>query len=135
MARHISSEKARAHWREILDAVDGGEEIVIERYGRPVAVVAPYREITDNSSYLREPSPFYEEATIARLKAEIIADVVAELDIGPLEPIAWDVGIAELSRMAKAGPSPFADMTADEIVEKMRQTRREIIEADYAHLY
>ena len=44
MTRHLSSEQARAHWRETLDAVAAGERIVIERYGRPVAVLAPYAE-------------------------------------------------------------------------------------------
>ena len=31
MTQRISSEKARANWRELLDSVAGGEEIVIER--------------------------------------------------------------------------------------------------------
>jgi antitoxin (DNA-binding transcriptional repressor) of toxin-antitoxin stability system len=132
MARHISSEKARANWRAILDAVDSGEEIVIERYGHPVAVLSPYNAASETGQ-LREAGPAYATIDVDRLKAEIIAEVLAELS--PPEPISWSEGLAELRRLVKESGSPFADMTTDEIVEKMRETRREIFEAEYAHLY
>ncbi len=132
MTQHISSEKARARWREILDSVAAGEEIVIERYGRPVAVIAPYREETP-AGQVREPAPVYDTAALAQLKAEIIAEVLAELKARPPEPISWREGLAELQR--SMANSRFTHMTTDEIVEVTRQTRREIFEAEYAHLY
>ena len=134
MTRHIASEKARAHWREILDAVAAGEEIVIERYGRPVAVLSAYSE-TDSAApnRTREPAPLYDAAIYERLKTEVVAEIMEELEGAQLEPISWQEGIAELSR--SMSDSPFAQMTTDEIVEVMRQTRREIFEAEYAHLY
>jgi prevent-host-death family protein len=136
MARHVASEKARANWREILDAVDSGEEIVIERYGRPVAVLAPYHErISAPLGQAREPAPVYDTATLERLKSEVVAEVIAELNAKTVEPISWAEGWAELQRLMKESGSPFANMTTDEIVEKMRETRREIFEAEYAHLY
>jgi len=68
MTRHIASEKARAHWREILDAVAAGEEIVIERYGRPVAVLSAYSEADSAApNRTREPAPLYDAATYERL--------------------------------------------------------------------
>jgi hypothetical protein len=67
------------------------------------------------------------------LKTEIIAEVLAELEVTQMKPISWREGIAELSR--SMGNSRFAQMTTDEIVDVMRQTRREIFEAEYAHLY
>ena len=134
MTRHIASEKARANWREILDAVAAGEEIVIERYGRPVAVLSAYSEADSAApNRMREPAPLYDAAVYERLKTEVVAEIMDELEGAQLEPISWQEGIAELSR--SMSDSPFAQMTTDEIVEVMRQTRREIFEAEYAHLY
>ena len=136
MTRHIASEKARAHWREILDAVAAGEEIVIERYGRPVAVLSAYSEADSAApNRTREPAPLYDAATYERLKTEVVAEIMDELEGAQLEPISWQEGLKELQRLVAESGSPFADMTTDEIVEKMRETRREIFESDYAHLY
>lgn len=133
MTRHIASEKARAHWREILDAVAAGEEIVIERYGRPVAVLSAYPQ--DSASGVREPSPVYDSTDLNALKEEIAVDVAAHIlqVIGP--PLAWPEGLALLQKqVADAGGLGFGD-DPDAIVEQMRKTRQEIFEADYAHLY
>lgn len=133
MARHIASEKARANWREILDAVDGGEEIVIERYGRPVAVLAPYHENT--MARFREPAPGYNTGNLNALKEEIASDVAARIleVIGP--PLTWSEGLVLLQKqIAESGGLGFGD-DPDAIVEQMRKTRQEIFEAEYAHLY
>lgn len=135
MTRHISSEKARASWREILDAVDSGERIVIERYGRPVAMLAPYHAEGSGTKPVREPAAIYDAGTLEQLKAEIISSVLAEMAANMLEPLPWSEGLAEIQRLERESDSPFANMTTDEIVEKMRETRREIVEAEYAHLY
>ena len=136
MARHISSEKARANWREILDAVADGETIVVERYGRPVATLAPYHaEEAGMAAQMREAAVVYGTGTLEQLKAEIISQVVAEMEANLLEPLPWSEGLAEIQRLEREGDSPFANMTTDEIVEKMRETRREIVETEYAHLY
>jgi prevent-host-death family protein len=37
----ISLAHAKAHLSELLDSVEGGEELVITRHGRPVARVLP----------------------------------------------------------------------------------------------
>jgi prevent-host-death family protein len=36
------SNEARAKWRDVLDSTHAGEDTVIERYGKPIAVVIPY---------------------------------------------------------------------------------------------
>lgn len=134
MTQHISSEKARARWREILDSVAAGEEIVIERYGRPVAVIAPYRQETP-AGQVREPAPVYDTAALAQLKAEIIAEVLAELEARPPEPLSWREGLALLQKqVSDSGGLGFGD-DPEAIVEQMRRTRQEIFEAEYAHLY
>lgn len=136
MTRRIASEKARAGWRELLDSVADGEEVIIERYGRPVAVLAPYHEEASTEvGRVREPSPVYDPTTYERLKTEVVAEVIAEIEAAQLEPISWHEGLAELQQLVRESGSPFASMTTDEIVEKMRETRREVFEEMYGHLY
>ncbi len=38
------SQDARKRWRDILDAASAGEDIVIERYGKPTAAVIPFAD-------------------------------------------------------------------------------------------
>jgi prevent-host-death family protein len=133
MTRHLSSEQARAHWRETLDAVAAGERIVIERYGRPVAVLAPYAERP--SAELREPGPIYDSPSYERLKTEVVAEVIAELGAAQMEPVPWLEGLTKLQDLVRDSGSPFTEMTTDEIVEQMRETRREVVEELYGHLY
>jgi antitoxin (DNA-binding transcriptional repressor) of toxin-antitoxin stability system len=130
MARHISSEKARAGWRELLDSVAAGEAVVIERYGQPVAILAPFRD----EAATREPGPIY-DLDREQLKAEIVAEVMAEIEAAQMEPISWTEGLAELQRLVRESGSPFTGMSTDEIVEKMRETRRQVFEEMYGHLY
>jgi prevent-host-death family protein len=53
----MNSHEARANWRELLDRVlSGNADIVIERNGKPVAVMIPfedYEEILDELDDLR----------------------------------------------------------------------------------
>jgi prevent-host-death family protein len=40
----VNIHEAKTHLSKLLERVEGGEEIVIARAGRPVAVLAPLRE-------------------------------------------------------------------------------------------
>ena len=40
----LDSRDARTKWRDIMDAAQTGVETVIERFGRPTAVVIPYAD-------------------------------------------------------------------------------------------
>lgn len=52
MTNHIlNSEDARSRWRDILDAAGMGQDVVIARYGKPVAAVIP---IADYEALLEE---------------------------------------------------------------------------------
>ena len=136
MTRHISSEKARANWRKLLDAVGDGEEIVIERYGQPIAVLSPYQsDVSDGINQVHEPGPVYDPLAYEQLKTEVVTEVLAEMEAAQLKPLSWQEGLAELQRMVRESGSPFAGMTTDQIVAKMRETRREIVEEMYGHLY
>lgn len=133
MVQHISSEQARARWRDILDATAAGEQIVIERYGRPVAILVPYQ--VEPTAHVREPGPAYQAESLEALKEEIAIDVTTRIFEAIGRPLTWPEGLALIQQqVAAAGGLGFGD-DADAIVEQMRQTRREIFEADYAHLY
>lgn len=42
--RVVDSNRARIHWREVLDAAQAGVDSVIEHDGKPTAVVLPYAD-------------------------------------------------------------------------------------------
>jgi antitoxin (DNA-binding transcriptional repressor) of toxin-antitoxin stability system len=134
MTRHISSEKARANWRETLDAVANGEVVVIERYGRPIATLNPITEETETNA-IRETTPAYYPLAIEELKQEIVADVLAELTALRETPRSWREELAALQASIAAHGGLNVGETTEEIVEHMRRTRQEIWDAEYAHLY
>ena len=46
--RQVSAREANQHFAQVLSKVEDGEQIVVTKRGRPVAVISPYRhEITD----------------------------------------------------------------------------------------
>jgi prevent-host-death family protein len=53
--REVSSRRARAEWRELLDTVMTGEgDVVISRYGKEVAVLIPAEDYRALESELEE---------------------------------------------------------------------------------
>ena len=41
----LSSREARTKWRDVLDTIDNGTaDVVIERYGKPIATLIPYQD-------------------------------------------------------------------------------------------
>ena len=38
----LASDKARAKWRDVLDSAGKGEDIVVERYGKPAVAIIAY---------------------------------------------------------------------------------------------
>jgi len=45
--RHVSAREANQHFAKILSAVEGGEEVVISKRGKPVAMMSPYKAAVD----------------------------------------------------------------------------------------
>jgi antitoxin (DNA-binding transcriptional repressor) of toxin-antitoxin stability system len=134
MTRHISSEKARANWREVLDAVAAGETMVIERYGQPIAMLGPVTGETETKS-VGETTPVYHALATEELKHEIVADVLAELTAMRETPRSWREELAALQASIAAHGGLNVGETTEEIVEHMRRTRQEVWDAEYAHLY
>ncbi len=134
MTRHISSEKARANWRDLLNTVAAGETVVIERYGEPVAMLSPVLNEAETKS-IRETAPIYNALEVEELKQEIVAEVLAELTTRREIPLSWREELAALQASIAAHGGLNVGDTTEEIVEHMRRTRQEVWDAEYAHLY
>ena len=85
----LSSREARTRWRDVLDAVNQGKtDVVIERYGKPVAAVIAYEDyeaLMEELEDLRDGRlavAAYEEwkrdPSTARPYEEIRAELIAE---------------------------------------------------------
>ncbi|MAT96816.1 MAG: hypothetical protein CL608_06705 [Anaerolineaceae bacterium] len=78
----MSSDEARSKWREILDAAVAGNQIVIERYGKPVAVIVPHSQYVQSSGQVetvREETTVYQTGNWEAIKAELINEIKTEL--------------------------------------------------------
>lgn len=74
----ISSDQARAKWRELLDMAAAGDHIIIERYGKPVAVLVPYQDYAPQGM-VREGTAVYRTPNWEAMKAELAAEIKADL--------------------------------------------------------
>lgn len=84
----FDSRSARTKWRNIMDAAQVGAETVIERYGRPTAVVLPfmdYEALQEELDDLRAArragaavAAWERDPSLGRPYAEIRAELVAE---------------------------------------------------------
>lgn len=117
--RKISSDRARAKWRELLDTAVSGIPTIIERYGKPVAVLAPYSDYVE-SGVVREGTAVYQMTDRAETKTA---------------PDDWTAHMQQLQRQIAETGGIMVGLTKEDVVNRLRQTRQEIFEAEYAHLY
>jgi antitoxin (DNA-binding transcriptional repressor) of toxin-antitoxin stability system len=52
--KHMKSNQIRQDWKAVLDAVQNGEEIVVEHYNRPIARIIPYEEPAMNRYFVEQ---------------------------------------------------------------------------------
>jgi prevent-host-death family protein len=57
--KHVTAREANQHFAKVLLAVEGGEQVVISKRGKPVAIMSPYRPALDAEH----------QAAVAHLKA------------------------------------------------------------------
>ncbi len=50
----VSSDQARARWREVLNTAAAGNSVVVERYGKPEAAIIPYEDFLALAELLEE---------------------------------------------------------------------------------
>jgi prevent-host-death family protein len=84
----VSSEKARTQWREIIESAIAGNDIVIERYGKPMVAVIPYEDFLELEELLEEMRETREaqivlkewqrDAATARPWDEVKSDLIAD---------------------------------------------------------
>ncbi len=85
----VSSREARAKWRTVLDTVDkGAADVVIERYGKPIAAIIPYvdykalleelEDLRDVRYALAALEEYERDPSTARPYEEIRAELIAE---------------------------------------------------------
>lgn len=132
----ISSDQARARWREVMDTAVAGNNVVIERYGKPVAVLIPYEDyalISNLRAKVREPQADYQIDEREALKAELIAQIKAELLAESRE--TWVANWQQLRQQVAERGGLMAGLSKEDIVARLRQTRAEIFAAEYDHLY
>lgn len=88
MLQVLDSNRARTKWRDVLDKAHSRVDVVIERYGQPVAAVIAYddyvaiRDELDDLRAARRAAAVYEawkrNPEIARPYTEFRAELVAE---------------------------------------------------------
>ena len=85
----MSSDEARSKWREVLDTAVAGNQVVIERYGKPVAVIVPHAEFTQTATeenVVQEAAAIYQTRDWEAVKAELLAELRQEL-MNPPSPV------------------------------------------------
>jgi len=45
--KHVTAREANQHFAKVLSAVEAGEQVVISKRGKPVAVMSPYKPAPD----------------------------------------------------------------------------------------
>ena len=45
--RHVSAREANQHFAKVLSAVEAGEQVMISKRGKPIAVMSPYKPALD----------------------------------------------------------------------------------------
>ena len=84
----IKSGEARAKWRDILDQVFAGKDMLIERNGKEIAVMIPavdyaqIRETLEEMRTVREASAAYEEWKTDPSVARSLDEIEEELNNG-----------------------------------------------------
>ncbi len=63
----MNANEARKRWRDVIDAVQTGQSVIVERFGKPVAAVISYED------YVAALETIEEERDIREAEAELEA--------------------------------------------------------------
>ncbi len=86
---------------------------------------------------LELPMDLYQEVVTAKERQETrsIAEFIREAVVEKVTRMRWQHNLAELrSEIQEAGGLKLRG-SKEEVIERLRETRRQIFEAEYAHLY
>lgn len=92
--------------------------------------------MTTKTMTLELPAPLYAALqSLAEDEQQDLAEVIAGLVESAHHRRAWLRDLAALREQIRQDGGLNVGTTKDQVVERLRQTRREIFEAEYAHLY
>jgi predicted CopG family antitoxin len=82
------------------------------------------------------PTNVYEELLEARgEEARSVADFVRTAVVEKLARMRWQRNLEDLRREIREAGGLKLSGSKEEVIERLRETRREIFETEYAHLY
>ena len=83
------------------------------------------------------PTDIYREITAAKERQETssIAGFIREAVEEKVNRIRWQRNLAELRAEIREAGGLKLQGNKEEVIERLRETRRQIFEAEYAHLY
>jgi len=83
------------------------------------------------------PTDVYQEIAAARERQEIdsVAGFVREAVEEKVARLRWQRNLAELRDEIRGARGLTLQGSKEEVIERLRETRRQIFEAEYAHLY
>lgn len=114
----MSSDEARSKWREVLDTAVAGNPVIIERYGKPVAVIMPYTEAVQpaaEANEVREETAVYQTRDWETVKAELLAELRRELFASPAPAETPKVANVYSPRLVR--PEQAADFKKEIVAE------------------
>jgi hypothetical protein len=83
------------------------------------------------------PTELYEEVMRAKEESSALslAQFIRQIVLEKLDERRWEHGLAELQREVRESGGLGLGGTKEEVIERLRETRRQIFETEYAHLY
>lgn len=87
--RRMKSNEVRAHWRDAIDFVRTGGEIVVEHYNRPVARITPYKEPAMTNQNIRAAETGDEDTEQITLVNATYGDQVPGVEISQLGDLTF----------------------------------------------
>lgn len=80
---HVNSREARTKWRDLLDLIQNSDnEIIIERYGKPIGKLVPYRhspEMTAFAQTVKEPTALYQTDVLPMMANDGLSNLRSQL--------------------------------------------------------
>jgi metal-responsive CopG/Arc/MetJ family transcriptional regulator len=82
------------------------------------------------------PEELYEEVVKAKEESNALslAQFIRQIVLEKLDEWRWERNLAELQREVRESGGLELGETKEEVIERLRETRRQIFETEYAHL-
>jgi prevent-host-death family protein len=86
----MNSEQARTQWRDLLDLASRGEKVVIERHGKPTAIVMSYEVYQTMEATLQGAESDETARTHGEQMAAILERIAARSErVMDEDPVQW----------------------------------------------